>query len=90
MKRAEQQLPLPGVELANLDLWKAANGIFTQEIKGLPWNTGNHEWAAWSMFESPVIFACQNDPKDMGYGWSERKAILQYCEKAEINKPVWW
>ena len=35
MKRQEQQLTLPGVELASLELWKLANGVYTGEIKGL-------------------------------------------------------
>lgn len=90
MKRAEQQLTLPGVELANLELWKATNNVHTKEIKGLAWNEKGDEWAAWSGYESPVIFICQNHPKDMGYGSEEKEAILQFCEKANINKPVWW
>ena len=90
MKRAEQQLTLPGVELASLELWKLANGVYTGEIKGLAWNIGGYNFASWSIFESPVIFICQNPPGDMGYGGDEKEAILQYCEKAEIDKPDWW
>ena len=90
MKRQEQQLTLPGVELANLELWKLANGVYTGEIKGLAWNKENYQWAAWTEYESPVIFICQNHPDDMGYGGDEKEAVFAYCEKAGIDKPDWW
>jgi len=56
MRVKEQQLTLPGVELAN--------GVYTGEIKGMAWNKENHIWAAWTEYESPVIFICQNHPND--------------------------
>ena len=93
MRVKEQQLTLPGVELANLELWKLANGVHTGEIKGLAWNKENHSWAAWTDYESPVIFMCQNDHEEMGYGETEKAAILDYCNgwhEKEINKPDWW
>lgn len=92
MKRAEQQLTIPGIgqQLADLDWWKKETGVYTQEIKGIAWNTEGFVWGAWSGFESPVIFICQNQPDDMGYGDTEREAILAYCEKANIDKPFWW
>ena len=58
--------------------------------QGAGWNKENHTWAAWTDYESPVIFICQNHPDDMGYGGDEKEAILQYCEKAGIDKPDWW
>lgn len=70
MKNQEQQLTLPGVDVIN-----------SQEIHGLAWNTANHRWGAWSGFESPVIFICQNKPSDMGYGWDKEHAIKDFCSK---------
>ncbi len=88
-KKAAIQLEIPGIgqQLATLDDWKAENDIFTHNSgfsdDGLP-------WSAWSGIESPHDFGHEHSFDSMGYGNTEKDAIVQYCLKEKIRLPFWW
>ncbi len=89
VKKTAIQLEIPGIgqQLATLDDWKAENLIFTHNSG---FSDNGLAWSAWGEIESPHDFGHEYSFDSMGYGSTEKDAIVQYCAKVKINPPFWW
>lgn len=87
----ETQLEIDGIgqQLATLEDWKAQNKIFTHRSE-------YHEvfngpvWSCWDEIEDPFEFDEKYSFNAMGYGDTEKEAIIDFCINEEIALPFWW
>ncbi|WP_257282155.1 hypothetical protein [Endozoicomonas sp. ISHI1] len=84
------QTELPGIGQQKVTLadWKNENEIFTHKARGL--TPEELPWSAWSEIEDPSDYISTHDPESMGYGSSEKEAILNLCAKEGRKPPFWW
>ena len=87
---SEKQLELEGIgqQLASLSQWKKDNGIYTHHHY-CP-DEDEMEWSCWDEFESPLEFIERYPMDAMGYGKSQKSAIIDFCQKEQIDLPFWW
>jgi len=83
------QIEIPGIgqQKATLADWKVEHEVFTHKSE-IPQNS--NPWNAWMEFESAFEYMHKNNPDDMGFGKSEKDAILNLCDKHGITPPFWW
>lgn len=81
------QLEIEGIgqQKATLSDWKRDNKIYTWHSPGC-----DHEWSCWDEIESPHDFGHTYSFDAMGFGNTEKEAILDYCQKEGIAPPFWW
>lgn len=82
------QLEIDGIgqQKATLKDWKSVNKIYT-------WNSprcGDKPWSCWDEIESPGDFGHTYGFEEMGFGSTEKDAIIDYCKKQDIKLPFWW
>jgi len=85
---SNEQLSIEGIgqQKATLGDWKKVNKIYTWNSPGC----GDHPWTCWDEMESPGDFGDKYGFDAMGFGATEKEAIIEYCEKEEIELPFWW
>lgn len=82
------QLEIAGIgqQKITLAMWKNENQIFTH-------NAGSEEefpWTCWDEIESALEFGETYSFEAMGFGKTEKEAILNFCEEEKIDPPFWW
>lgn len=83
-----EQLGLVGIgqKKCTLGMWKKENEIFTHHAAHMD----SPKWTCWDELEDPEDFLSNFGPDYMGYGDSEKEAILDFCEKCKVEIPFWW
>lgn len=84
------QLEIEGIgqQKVTLSMWKKENNIFTHNSPHMPDKKTN--WSCWDEYECPGDFISSYSDSAMGYGETEKEAILKFCYDNEINPPFWW
>jgi len=85
-----KQLAIDGIgqQKVTLDDWKKESGIYTHNAEFTE-NEGM-KWSAWNEYESPIEFLSNYHCEDMGFGKTQKEAILEFCRKEQIKPPFWW
>ncbi len=84
------QIGLPGIgqQKITLSMWKSENKIFTHcEAEQ---NADCDRYTCWDEIKDPVEFGHEHGFDCMGFGNTEKEAILDYCKKEQIKPPFWW
>lgn len=86
----EMQLEIEGIgqQLATLADWKKDHAVFTH--KSWASHHGEKPWNAWAGNPRPLDHLETNGEGAFGFGETEKEAILNLCEKENIEPPFWW
>lgn len=82
------QLEIEGIgqQLATLEDWKKERKVFTHKSDAVD----ETPWSAWDEIESAHDFGHKYGFDSMGFGKTEKEAILNYCYQENIKPPFWW
>lgn len=85
-----EQIEIPGIgrQKMTLSMWKSENKIYTHHEAEQ--NKDCDRYTCWDEIEDPVEFGHTHGFDCMGFGDTEKKAIIDYCTKHELNLPFWW
>ena len=77
-----------GYQKVSLSDWKKENDIRTHHAPHMKGECPT--WSCWDEFESPEDFLSKHGDIWMGFGDSEKEAIMDFCLKCKIELPFWW